>query len=52
MSNDLIRGREFYRDIVTEESVGEMGAAVRNLVTPYVIDMTYKAALCCTNMFR
>ena len=41
----LDRGEEFYRDIGTEESVGEMGAAVRIIVTTYVIHIIYKAAL-------
>ena len=45
-------GEEFYRDTGTEESVGEMGVAVRNLVIPYVIDIIFKAALHYTNMFR
>ena len=41
----LDRGEEFYRDIGTEESVGEMGAAVRILIIPHVINIIYKAAL-------
>ena len=46
----LDRGEEFYRDTETEVCVGEMGAAVRIVVTTHVIHIIYKAALNCTNM--
>ena len=41
----LNRGEEFYRDTETEVWAGEMKAAVRIVLTFYVIHMNYKAAL-------